>query len=48
MVEMKGTWKRERTFHVKKWNTATENVHFATEGEEGEETEEEDIPEWRA
>ena len=24
-----------------------ENVHFAAEGEEGEEAEEEDIPEWR-
>ena len=50
MVDMKGTRKRERTFHVnmlKKWNTATENVHFAAEGEEGEEAEEEDIPEWR-
>eukprot|EP00731_Ephydatia_muelleri_P009850 Em0005g436a len=40
----------ERTFHVnmlKKWNTAAENVHFAAERDEGEETEEEDIPEWR-
>lgn len=50
VVDMRGTRKRERTFHVnmlKKWNTATENVHFAAEREEGEETEEEDIPEWR-
>ena len=50
VVDMKDTRKRERTFHVnmlKKWNTAMENIHFAAEGEEGEEAEEEDIPEWR-
>ena len=50
MIDMRGTRKRESTFHVnmlKKWNTAVENVHFAAERDEGEETEEEDIPEWR-
>ena len=48
VIDMKSTQKREHTFHVnmlKKWNTATENVHFAAEGEEREEAEEEDIPE---
>ena len=50
VVDIKGSRKRERTFHfnmLNDSNTATENVHFAAEGEEGEEAEEENIPEWR-
>ena len=50
VVDMHGTRKRERTFHInmlKRWNTAKDRAYFAAEGGMEEEAEEEDIPEWR-